>query len=725
MSRTRSTLMIFAALPVLVSPSVLSDTSGSFWANNTEFRHSMAQTGGSGLLRTPHAQTLGFGQISLNYHLEDNVDLTTGYSRGAHDTFLLGVGILPHVEFVVQNTHKEINGEAWKTGSDLSYSAKIDAAWLIPQDWFQLAFGLSDFGGQANHHESAYAVVSKQVSDFRFSMGYGYNPTDSRHQMGPDYLSGVFGGIEYQPFSWLQLVGDYDGTGMNAGAKLFTPQEWLPYGMSAHLTYQAYSDSNTLNRDNQWVGLGLTLPLSGPNAAPRYSRPQSHQEGVDQQEPTLNLRKASTVAQVSSEAEPVKAVAVNVEAEKTSSTHSLTRLTQRLTQYGFENVSVGTRQDELVVRLENNLFNVNEIDSLGVVLGLINEEMSQQRFAFVLLNNNLPVVKVSGTQQDLKQLFDKDNLTQIPASTNLTITTNQLYKALDDVNWNSNKQNSHLFKPRVIFSPSLYSTIGSEYGVFDYSLALATNVQVPVWTGAMVDVRHMLPISHSDDYADGERFGNSRHTSTVDRILLHQGVTLPAGVMAQISIGQVGTNYQGGTSEFRWQTEQGTHKFGFEASYYRDKRDQYDDNITPVLGSYRYYLSQYDWALEANAGQYWAGDKGFTVTSKHWFGDTSVNIYYQHTDKSFAGLSFSIPLTPRKDMAPAPIQIRGIEQWTYGYRTMVNNSSNDLNGSLAATSDLQHNLDRGYYNRDRLSASYIDANVVRLKDAYMTYAMQK
>ncbi|GAL37571.1 hypothetical protein JCM19240_718 [Vibrio maritimus] len=371
--------------------------------------------------------------------------------------------------------------------------------------------------------------------------------------MGPDYLSGVFGGVEYQPFSWLQILSDYDGTGVNAGAKLFTPETWLPYGMSAHLTYQAYSNSNTFNRDNQWVGIGLTLPLSGPNAAPRYIRPQSQQEGVDQQAPTINLQQASSVAQVKKEAAPANTEEVEkkVTAEKTAPTHSLTRLTQRLTAYGFENVSVGTRQDELVVQLENNLFNVNEIDSLGVVLGLINEEMSQPKFVFVLLNNNLPVVKVSGTQQDLNNLFDTDNLGQIPARTNLTITTNQLYKALDGVNWDSNRESSHLFKPRVIFSPSIYSTIGSEYGVFDYSLALATNVQVPVWTGAMVDVRHMLPISHSDDYADGERFGNSRHTSTVDRIMLHQGVTLPAGVMAQVSVGQIGTNYQGGTSEFR------------------------------------------------------------------------------------------------------------------------------------------------------------------------------
>jgi hypothetical protein len=52
---------------------------------------------------------------------------------------------------------------------------------------------------------------------------------------------------------------------------------------------------------------------------------------------------------------------------------------------------------------------------------------------------------------------------------------------------------------------------------------------------------------------------------------------------------------------------------------------------------------------------------------------------------------------------------------------MVGNPSNDLNGSLAKTSDLQNNLDRNYYNRDRLSASYLNSNLVRLKDAYQRY----
>lgn len=59
-------------------------------------------------------------------------------------------------------------------------------------------------------------------------------------------------------------------------------------------------------------------------------------------------------------------------------------------------------------------------------------------------------------------------------------------------------------------------------------------------------------------------------------------------------------------------------------------------------------------------------------------------------------------------MKPAPIQIRGIEQWTWGYRTMVG-EYNALEGTLARTSDLQNQIDRNYYNRDRLSAKYINA----------------
>ncbi|MGR5341963.1 YjbH domain-containing protein [Vibrio astriarenae] len=718
-------------------------TLGSAYASDTgtpdysRFHNSMAQTGGTGLLRTPHADVLSFGEINFSYNHEDNIDKSTMHGIGAHNTIMMGLGVFPHVELTVQNTHKEFSGEPWapSTSSDLSASVKANFDWLIPSDWFQFAVGAQDLGGEASFHETYYAVASKRFHDFRFSLGYGYNDEDTlyTHQMGSDYLSSVFGGVEYQPFSWLQLVSDYDGTGMNAGVKAFTPSSWLPYGLQANVSYQAYSGSETQGRDNQWVGVGLSIPLAGQNLASRYQRDDS--VGVDINEPTQLVQQHiddqaaptevltpvdSSLSVVSEDVvEPVTESLPSVPHSAAGADYDLEAqlLSQKLTEYGFENVSVGNAENEIVVRAENNLFNQNELDAIGVILGYVNDYASAPSFSLYLLNNNIPVIKVSGTQQNLEAIFAQDRMA---ASPRLQI-SNAHEAERSDVTWASERENSHAFKPKVILSPSLYSTIGTEVGVFDYSLALSTNVEVPLWAGGLVDVRHLLPVANSDDYEPGEQFGDDRHTNTVDRVLLHQGFSVSDDLFSQVSVGQIKSDYLGGTGELRWQSPEGTHKFGLEASYYEHKNDNNARTATPVLAHYRYYFDQYDWALEANAGEYWAGDKGFKLTSKHWFGDTAVSIFFEHSDKSFAGLNIALPLSFRKDMAPDPIQIRGIEQWTWGYRTMVRNSMNFLDGSLVQEVDLQNKIDRNYYNRDRLSASYINANIERLRDAYLLY----
>ncbi|PMH45943.1 hypothetical protein BCU68_09105 [Vibrio sp. 10N.286.49.B3] len=679
------------------------------------FRTSMAQTGGSGLLRTPNAETLPFGEVSFNYHQEEGVDSDLGNSRGPHNTLLLAVGLFPDLEVSFQNTYQDFSSCA--NHCDLSASAKLSFDWLIPDNWFQFAIGGSDLGGQAVHHRTYYGVASKQLDQFRLSLGFGENGGDSEHQMGPNYLSGPFGGIEYQPWQWLQVVADYDGSGMNAGIKAFTPQEWLPLGMTANLTYQAYSNSDApYGRDNQWLGLGLTVPLAGTHLSSRYERGQGD-VGVDTARPTNAVIAEPVVIEDVVIAKPVSEKKVDASVSPAANYSELTLISNLLVDYGFENVSVGESQHTLLVKAENNLFNRNELDAIGVILGVISELSNYPSFEFVLLNNNIPVLSVAGSEQDLHAIFQADS----SPSTLPRLAVNNSPRTHDKATWLTDRDNTHTFKPRVILSPSLYSTIGTERGVFDYSLALSTNVQLPIWTGGSLDVRHLLPLSHSDDFEDGKAFADARHKSTVDRILFHQGFKLPADVFTQFSVGQIKSDYVGGTAEFRWQSPQGAHKLGLEASYYENREDSTQQDATPVLAHYRYYFDQYDWALEANAGEYWHGDSGFTVTSKHWFGDTAVSIFYQHTDQSFAGLNFSIPLSFRKDMAPDPIQIKGTEEWTWGYRTMVRNQVNRIDGDLAQTSDLQNKLDRSYYNRDRLSARYINANLTRLKDAYVLY----
>ena len=77
-------------------------------------------------------------------------------------------------------------------------------------------------------------------------------------------------------------------------------------------------------------------------------------------------------------------------------------------------------------------------------------------------------------------------------------------------------------------------------------------------------------------------------------------------------------------------------------------------------------------------------------------------------------------------MTPTWLEVRGIDEWSLSYRTMVGNDQcNCLNGSMATPTGLQHNLARVYDNRDRLSVAYVAANITRLKSAFWTFGMAK
>lgn len=373
----------------------------------------MAQTGFTGLLRIPHADALPFGDFSINYQWEDNIDYETPYARGAHKTILMGVGLLPGLEFTVQNTHKQISdGPGWSGthSSDLSFSAKYDFKPFLPENWFSLAVGVQDYGGAASHHKNAYLVASKSLfpaTYYHFRITAGYGQGDVGNQMGADYLQGAFMGVEWQPLPWVQFMAEHDGTGVNGGLKLFSDDNWLPYGWKANLTYQLYSDSLTANRDNQWVGIGLTLPIVIGESATRYSPQgidefasveQEHKKHVSDKADANTFKEAKTVATLPS-AERLS--------DSTLSDNESKQVLKVLVDYGFENVRVGWSGDELVVALENNLFNWNELDGIGVALGLIVSNSDAESFQLQLLNNQILVTNIKGNSEQYRTFLSQ------------------------------------------------------------------------------------------------------------------------------------------------------------------------------------------------------------------------------------------------------------------------------------------------------------------------------
>ena len=72
-------------------------------------------------------------------------------------------------------------------------------------------------------------------------------------------------------------------------------------------------------------------------------------------------------------------------------------------------------------------------------------------------------------------------------------------------------------------------------------------------------------------------------------------------------------------------------------------------------------------------------------------------------------------------MSPGYVQLRGIDQFVYALQTRVGESHNQLGTGLGVDTGLQHNIERQYFNRNRIGASYYYENRQRLRNAYLKY----
>jgi hypothetical protein len=184
-----------------------------------------------------------------------------------------------------------------------------------------------------------------------------------------------------------------------------------------------------------------------------------------------------------------------------------------------------------------------------------------------------------------------------------------------------------------------------------------------------------------------------------------------------------------------WTPGDGNHRFLLKQAYTSSSDPQalYQSNRV-WLGSYRYYFGPLDLYLEGTAGQFLDNDRGFSIELKRFFGDTAISLFYKNSlteaktnvnqeHVQMGGVQISIPLTPRRDMKPSLVQVKGSNEWSYAQETKIvtPGNTNSVNTSIGLDPQMGYNLERVYYNRDRLNEEYIWRHIPRLRDAYLTY----
>jgi|GEM_PF-498988 len=698
----------------------------------SELTNFMSFAGYTGLFHTPNAEVLPLGQIDLSYN--NQLDYRGNSYLDGHN-FIFAAGLFEGLEvsgMIASNTihddlfrlrrERERGLHNDRQKRDLSFNFKYQLPY-IPENWFQLAVGVKDLGGAANQYETYYVAASREWGQFRFSTGFGRN-SRSHGQM-----DGVFAGVEWQPWDWFALQLEHDAEALNAGARVTIPERWLFNLGTISLTSRFYSDTDIAEHESFW-GVSFRMPLSrqAQHKLAVATAPEAPQAQQSETEPRASAGEQGRDSRGqdgdNNQAHYQNRQIAEVRAERQSdSTGSLTAQAQNLRAAlladGFESVSVGfNQQPHIVVSFENYIFNRNDLDALGLVLGRIAEHVSEAnaRFSVQLENHGIPMVALSGDISDYREFILGHGMPQ------LDIKRGRM-QPVSAVSWvGMPGANSPFFKPRLVLSPSLTTRIATELGVYDYSLALEAAVNVPMWRGGGLYVSGEAHVAHTDDFEQGRAFGRFRHSDGLTQATLYHTQELPFGIYNQTHVGffKEFHDFTGIQNETTWLSNTGRHQVSAEFGYFEYNDFNADFDYQTV--SYRYNWFERDVSLHATAGRFFWGDEGAKVEARFWFGDGYLAVFAHETDTQVAGLAFSIPLSFRKDLPVTRYgQVRANESWRHGVSSRIGESDNALAIGRALQLDTGVSLDRSFLNQGRLSSGYIRNNLMRLRDSYLTY----
>lgn len=711
-------------IEILILSGILCYAGGSFAADAPKFHNALSLQGYTGILNTPTAHVTTEGDL---YALYANQEESKWRDKVPFQkNYFINVGFFNFLE--VGGTLMEAPG----VNRDLSANFKLTTEPIFRKYPYApvLGLGMQDFKGGASFLKTKYAVLSEDLWRLRLSAGYG---------MGPDHLEGVFGGAEFKLHDWVYLLADYDTDEKNVGARVVLPHFWkIPVSFTA-----TAKSSLTHKPEKIELAFGFSLPLDFKVRKPKavVASPKKEKKEITHQFETTVLKVSGNVSTPNIKTEIENLEKENLTALKTDVTdlHSedvrskLILLRDALVKAGFMNVRVGDfAGTNVIVEYENVRFNHNEMDALGVVVGMSVEALKDTKYnvlRLIIRKKNIGMLKISMPLRGVKKYLENPKYlstlrSQITVSSNLGSYSRATFVDGD--------QNSSFLSTSFVLWPGLSTIIGAaENGekLFEYRLSLKPEIYLNLWKGALLNARWDVPIKWSD------KMENDNTDSVMERLMLFQGVKLLPNLMANFGVGVLQHQNNGTLNELVFNPGDGEHRF--KATQAWGKNEKTNKETKSYLGSYKYNFAPLDLSLEATGGKFWFGDIGFALELKRFFGDAAFSVYYKDSktpDKKHwqaGGVMLAFPLTPEKDMKHYyKMQLRGTEEWSYGQETtFMNNNGADSSKSgnfipdvpIAVAPLLTGSLYNQYYNRDRLNASYIKNHLDRMRNSWIKY----
>ncbi|NML43761.1 YjbH domain-containing protein [Ramlibacter sp. G-1-2-2] len=705
----------------------------------------MTQAGYTGLGITPNARLLDWGRFEFAY---DNQ--LPGAQPSTHGSnYVAGFGMFPNFEFsgrLAANSNPDncfVN--VCHGVRDLSASGKF-AIGIDARNRFRLGLGATDVGGAATNFRSYYGVLTFDAGSYEASAGLAKRSTSGGNRPRSP-LDGPFASAAWQPLPWVRGQLEYTDGSSFAGVRLFAPKQWLPEGWSAYIGANlALNDTKFTERN--WWSAGVSIPLYKVPSLPAAGAQAPAPALADAQKP-LPVYEARTLP---APAAPTPNGGASVPAQRAAEplppaqpigNERLEALAQALRAKGLEDISVGRMADgSIAIRANNATYNWNSADAIGAALGAVARELGDDRVAYrlVITQRQLPLVAVTGQADCLRQWIQGTNT--CAGGELSTPGTMALDRLEEGANWVVSGLQPSWKTLRISLSPVLRTTVGTEVGVLDYSAGINVGFRQPLWPGADFEWRVQQELAHSNDFGSGGLLESRAIRNGTERLAFTQTVRVPlerwfapgddlairrwglAAVTAQGTVGRVGNHFDGVYGALRWEPGDGRHRVNLQGGVF-DNADYHavpnePKSARPLLLGYRYNVAPTRTYLEATGGQFMNNDRGLQLGVRQWFSDVAVQLYWRRTQvssltRSFAGIEFSIPIGPRKDMNPSELQLTGTPRFSHAVESLIGGSNNAVvtgRGVQPPTPTLE-----AMHNSDRASLLYFEDNIRRIRDA--------
>lgn len=731
----------------LLALSLLLGSTTTAWANDAlDLRgsHQLSPSGYSGAINTPTGDVLPWGAAGIALS-NSNPETKRTVHSGGFGSVNAGVGVLPGLELVGRLAFEgDLQCNIYARGHcdakqrDLSLSGKYQLPLELPLNT-RMALGFTDYGGAATNYRQVYGVATSTVGPLDLSLGYG------RPKSNNALLDGAFGSVSLRITDRLGGTLEHDSRELRTGMHYVQPlsrNTSLQLGLSRKLTdatgqqrWQATAALNILlgrpeevlapSRRVEPVPLALALPSPAP--------------AVPAERPDAPIAPGPLPSQV-----PAQGGAMVVSTLPSGTERSADALAKALAQKGFAHIRVRHWPQEgevpglWQVQAEPRRWRQNQLDAVAVVLAQWFKQVdrpsgapSNEALQLTLTYQRVPTLEARTTAACLEGwLTGMDTcqagqsaaiaLNRATALTMASAHTQRSGAPKDEANLDGGPA----WAPQVEIGPSLRTTVGTELGLFDYSLAAEVGGEVNLGKGLFWQGTYQIPVARSSDYDAGGALGSSRHAKArVDTAMVSYWRQLPMAVSAQVSGGYLNTRYLGGQLDALWMNEDGRWRVSGTVGHY--KHETLNLSTNPALVEGRYTVVPGLWSVEATAGRFLGGDQGYRLGTRHWFGETQVQLFYRSSKGdpinnlgqrvNALGFTISLPLGPKEALAMGPSTVRGTDRWEWGLQTKVGGKDNALPIGYGELPRLRHGLMTDVSDHDRNGGRDLQARLKALR----------